>query len=72
VFLTMPASDSERLSTVAHLGANGVTCYLRSRQVDADSEGMQSGIAMTILVPEAQLQRAQQVLAAMLAEGDPP
>jgi hypothetical protein len=70
MFLTMPTSDSERLNTVAHLGANGITCYLRSRQVDENAAGIQSGVAMTILVPEAQLQRAKQVLAAMPPEDD--
>jgi type III secretory pathway lipoprotein EscJ len=72
VFLTIPATDSERLRTVEWLGANGITCFLRSRQVDAAAAGAQIGGAVTILVPEEQLQEAKQALAAMPAEGSSP
>ena len=72
VFLTIPPTDSERLRTVEWLGANGISCYLRSRQVDADTAGAQVEGAVTILVPEEQLQEAKQALAAMPADADPP
>ena len=71
VFLTIPPTDSERLRTVEWLGANGITCFLRSRQVDA-AAGAPSGGAVTILVPEEQLQEAKQALAALPAEANLP
>ncbi len=72
VFLTIPPTDSERLRTVEWLGANGITCFLRSRLVDATVAGAQIEGTVTILVPEEQLQEAKQALAAMPAEDRPP
>ncbi len=71
VFLTIPPTDSERLRTVEWLGARGVTCYLRARQFDAAAAGARIEGALTILVPEQQLQEAKRALAAMPAEADP-
>lgn len=68
VFLTIPPTDTERLRTVEWLGANGITCYLRGRQVDAAAAGARIEGAVTILVPEEQLQEAKRALAAMPAE----
>ncbi len=65
MFLTIPASDSERLDTVAWLGAHGISCYLRLRVAANDPENTGTGDSITILVPEEQLQQAKQVLAAM-------
>ena len=65
MFLAMPTSDSERLRMVEWLGRNGLSCYLRSRQVDALTAATQSGIAMTILVNEEHLQEAKRILAEM-------
>jgi hypothetical protein len=72
VFLTIPPTDSERLRTVEWLGAKGITCYLRSRQVDATVAGAQIDGTVTILVPEEQLQEAKRALAAMPAESSSP
>jgi hypothetical protein len=66
VSLTTPASDSERLTTVALLEAYGITCLVRGGGFSALYPGAQIGSrsALTILVPEEQLPRAQAVLAA--------
>jgi hypothetical protein len=66
VTLTTPASDSERLTTVALLEAYGITCFIRGGGFSALYPGAQIGSrnALTILVPEEQLVTAQQVLAA--------
>ncbi len=72
VFLTIPPTDSERLRTVEWLGAHGITCFLRARQVDAAAVGARMEGAVTILVPEEQLQEAKRVLATMPAEADSP
>jgi hypothetical protein len=72
MFLTMPKSDSDRIRIVEWLGVNGITCYLRSRQVNASAAEVHSGIPVTILVPEVQLQEAQRFLAALPPESDSP
>jgi hypothetical protein len=66
VSLTTPASDSERLTTVALLEAYGITCLVRGGGFSALYPGAQIGSrsALTILVPEEQLQKARGVLAA--------
>jgi hypothetical protein len=72
VALTTPASDSERLTTVALLEAYGITCFVRGGAFSALYPGAQIGSrnALTILVPEEQLIKAQQVLAATPQDED--
>ena len=74
VTLTTPASDSERLTTVALLEAYGITCFIRGGGFSALYPGAQIGSrnALTILVPEEQLVTAQQVLAASPQWEEPP
>lgn len=74
VTLTTPLSDSERLTTVTLLEAYGITCLVRSGGFSALYPGAQVGSrnALTILVPEEQLLKAQQVLAASPQWEEPP
>lgn len=74
VSVTTPVSDSERLTTVALLEAYGITCVVRGGGFSALYPGAQIGSrnALTILVPEEQLLKAQQVLAATPEAIEPP
>jgi hypothetical protein len=66
-FFTIPNTDNERIAIVSQLGAHGITCYLRLRGPPRDFGPGALGNAVTLLVPEEQLHRAKQVLAAMPA-----
>jgi hypothetical protein len=72
--LTTPTSDSERLTTVTLLEAYGITCLVRGGGFSALYPGAQIGSrnALTILVPEEQLLKAQQVLDASPQWEEPP
>jgi hypothetical protein len=72
--LTTPASEFERLTTVALLEAHGITCFVRGSAFSALYPGAQLGSrsALTILVPKEQLHQAQLVLAASPQWDDEP
>jgi len=71
-FFTIPNTDTERVAIVAELGANGITCYLRLRGPPGDITPGGLGNTVTLLVPEEQMQKAKQVLAAMPAMVESP
>jgi len=69
-FFTIPNTDNERIAIVTHLGAHGITCYLRLRGPPRDFGPGGFGNAVTLLVPEDQMHRAKQVLAAMVVASE--
>jgi hypothetical protein len=71
-FFTTPNTDAERRAIVAELGANGITCFLRLRGPPREAGPDGLGDSVTLLVPEEQMQKAEQVLAAMPAIVEPP
>jgi len=69
---TIPSTDAERRAIVAELGANGITCFLRLRGPPREAGPDGLGDSVTLLVPEEQMEKAKQVLAAVPAIVEPP
>lgn len=74
VKLITPASQVERMTTVAMLQAHGIVCHGHGEAFNLLYPGAQLGSrnAQTILVEEAQLELARQILAAPPQWEEPP